>query len=93
MHSVSHFSFAQVLNDVLAPEAPTMPPDVARWALSLHIPADKKDQMVRLAELASRGQLTDDQQQEIAAYRDAGNFLSLLHAKARLSLQQSSQAN
>lgn len=92
MHSASPFSFADVLNDVLAPEAPTMPPDVARWALSLHIPEDKKDRMVQLAELGSRGELTDDQQQEIAAYRDAGNFLSLLHAKARLSLQQSSQA-
>jgi hypothetical protein len=93
MHATNPLSFAEVLSDVLAPEAPAMPPSVAKWALTLHIPDDKKQRVVRLAELGNRGELTDEQQKEIAAYRDVGNLLSLLHAKARLSLQQTGQAD
>ena len=93
MHAANPLRFADALNDVLAPEAPTMPADVAKWALTFHIPENRKERLVRLAELGNRGELTDEQQKEMAAYRDVGNLLSLLHAKAKLSLQQTSQAN
>jgi hypothetical protein len=93
MATANTVTFADVLGDVLAPEAPPMPLDVARWALSLHLQESKKERMLYLLAQGNRGELTDEQRREMAAYRDVGNFLSLLHAKARLSLQTAGHAN
>jgi hypothetical protein len=93
MSTATSVTFADVLSDLLAPEAPPMPPDVAQWALAQHLPESRKQRMLLLADLGNRGELTEQQRREVAVYRDAGNFLSLLHAKARLSLRQTSQAN
>jgi hypothetical protein len=93
MATAAPVTFADVLGDLLSPEAPPMPPDVAQWALSLHLHDTKKERMLVLADLGNRGDLNDEQRKEAAAFRDVGNFLSLLHAKARLSLRQTSRAN
>ncbi len=93
MATTTAVTFAEVLGDLLSPEAPPMPPDVAQWALSLHLPEAKKERMLQLADLGNRGELTRDEDREMATYRDVGNFLTLLHAKARLSLRQTSRAN
>jgi hypothetical protein len=93
MATTSAVTFAEVLRDLLSPEAPPMPPDVAQWALSLKLPEDKLERMLELAARGNSGELTRDDEREMAAYRDVGNFLTLLHAKARLSLRQTSRAN
>ena len=49
--------------------------------------------MVELAELSSRGTISDRQRRELESYRDAGNFLTVMRAKARLSLKQQQETN
>lgn len=93
MSPTTQASFAEILKEVVAPEAPNLKPDVAQWMLTLGFSESRRNRMLELAELGNRGELTDAQQEEMDNYRRVGNFLSLLQAKARLSLQQTTQAN
>jgi hypothetical protein len=82
-----------VLCELFSPEAPPMSPAAAQWALSVRLTDEQKERMLALAELNSLGTISDVQKRELESYRDAGNFLSVLHAKARLSLMQEPKAN
>lgn len=82
-----------VLCELFSPEAPPMSPAAAQWALSVRLTDSQKERMLELAELNSLGTISEAQKRELESYRDAGNFLSVLHAKARLSLMQEQRAN
>lgn len=93
MSPTTQASFAEILNDLVAPDAPNLKPDVAQWMLTLGFSKSRRDRMLQLAELNSRGELTDALREEMDNYRRVGNLVSLLQAKARLSLQKTIQAN
>ena len=78
---------AEILSRVIAPEAPTLPPDAAKILLSFDFPKDDRDRMEQLAEKACEGTLTPEEQAEIDCYERVGHFLSLLRSKARISLK------
>lgn len=86
-------SFSEILTDLVAPNAPNLKPEVAQWMLSLGFSESRRDRMLELAELNNRGELTASLREEMDNYRRIGNLVSLLQAKARLSLQQTTQAN
>jgi hypothetical protein len=79
---------AEILSRVIAPEAPTLPPDAAMILLSFDFPKEDRDRMEQLAEKAREGTLSAEEQAEIDCYERVGHFLSLLRSKARLSLKQ-----
>ena len=93
MFPTTQSSFSEILKDLVAPEAPNLKPEVAQWMLSLGFSESRRDRMLELAELNNRGELTDSLREEMDNYRRIGNLVSLLQAKARLSLQQTTQAN
>ena len=78
---------AEILSRVIAPEAPTLPPDAAKILLSFDFPKEDRVRMEQLAEKAREGTLTPEEQAEIDCYERVGHFLSLLRSKARISLK------
>ena len=93
MSPTTQASFAEILNDLVAPDAPNLKADVAQWMLTLGFSESRRNRMLELAELGNRGELTDELREEMDNYRRVGNLVSLLQAKARLSLRQTTQAN
>lgn len=91
MHSITTASEVDILSRVIAPGEPTFPPETARIILTFDFKQEDRDHMNSLAEKARAGTLTAEEQIEIDCYKRVGHFLSLLRAKARLSLQQASQ--
>jgi hypothetical protein len=81
---------AEILLEVFA-GGPSLPPELAEWILTLHISDEEKARMVDLAERGNAGTLSAEEQVEIQNYAQAGNVLSVLHAKARLALRNQSQ--
>jgi hypothetical protein len=86
-------SFASILEDVLARDAPDLRREVAEWLLHLRFTNSQKRRQIHLADLRNRGELSSEQSKEMASYRQIGNLFSLLHAKARLSLRQPLTSN
>jgi hypothetical protein len=93
MVASAELNFPDILCKFFSPEAPPMSPAVAQWALTMRLTDAEKQRMVELAELSSRGTISDRQRRELESYRDAGNFLTVMHAKARLSLKQQQETN
>ncbi len=93
MVASSEIQFSDILCELFSPEAPPMSPEAAQWALSVRLTDEQKERMLALADLSSHGRISDLQRRELESFRDAGNFLTVLHAKARLSLMQSQRAN
>ncbi len=87
MSDITMITEVEILSRVIAPEAPTLPPDAANIILSFDFPREDRDRMAQLAEKAQDGTLTSEEQAEIDCYERVGHFLSLLRAKARISLK------
>jgi hypothetical protein len=87
MSTVPIINEAEILARVIAPEAPTIPPDTAKILLTFDFGKEDKERMDRLAEKAREGTLSAAEQTEIDCYERVGHFLSLLRAKARISLK------
>ncbi|MEX2120944.1 MAG: hypothetical protein WD847_15240 [Pirellulales bacterium] len=83
---------ADILAAVIAPERPTLTPDVARSLLDLQFSDEQVRRMHALLEKNNAGTLTDLERLEMERYARVGNFLSLMQAKARLSLSAASDS-
>ena len=81
----------QIWDRIIAPQEADLPPDVARYFLSLSFTeADRK----RYAELAKKQhfELEPEEKSELETLVAANTFLMLLQAKARLSLNRQQPA-
>ena len=78
-----------IIDRVVVPDQPDLPPDVARGFLRLSFHDDDRRRMNELAEKADLGTFTSEEQAELDSYERVGHLLSLLKSKARRSLQGS----
>jgi hypothetical protein len=76
-----------IMDRVVAPDRPDLPPDVARGFLRLSFHDDDRRRMNELAEKADLGTFTPEEQAELDSYERVGHLLSTLKSKARRSLQ------
>jgi hypothetical protein len=81
---------ADIFARIVHPEAGNLPPDISHLILNLKFGAEDITRMNELAERNNQGLLNETEQQEMEKYLRVGNFLNLLHAKARRSLTGSS---
>ena len=81
---------ADILGQVVAPGEPTLPEALARAILDSRFNDRAVEQMNTLAEKNGRGELSATEEKLLEKYRSVGHFLNLLQAKARLSLQETS---
>lgn len=78
---------AEILAEVVDPEAADLPRETAEAILRLAFRDSAKARMRELLDRNNRGVLTPDEQQALEKYLRVGQFLDLIQAKARLSLQ------
>ena len=86
MSSTSTITEAHILEQVIMPEKPDLPPELARAILGLRFGPPAVSRMSDLAERSRQGTLTDAEREEMDKYLRVGNFLNLMQAKARLSI-------
>jgi hypothetical protein len=78
-----------VLDEVLDPVARCFTPDVARQIASLRADATLQARLDAFAEKANEGELTDEDREQYDAYVEAIDLVSILQAKARQILANS----
>jgi len=86
-------SDADILNDVLNADAGDLPPPAATALLNFRF-SDKA--VARMNELAAKnreGSITPDERDLMDRYVRIGNFLNLVHVKARASLKAGPSLN
>jgi hypothetical protein len=77
----------EILNRVIAPDEPTLPPAVARELLKWSFPDADRQRMSELAAKARQGSLTPEELAEADGYERVASFLGLVKSKAKRSLQ------
>ena len=82
---------AEILADLLKLGTPHFDVDAARAVLRLGFSNEQQQRMLSLADKGNRGTLSQDERAELDRFRRVGNFLALMHAKARLSLRHGGQ--
>jgi hypothetical protein len=78
-----------ILTEIVEPEGPMESPQVARELLSLHLKEEAKNRIRELLQKKNAGTITPAEQSTLEEYILAGEFLDLLHVKARRTLRQS----
>jgi uncharacterized protein YnzC (UPF0291/DUF896 family) len=81
---------ADILDHVISPHQPGLPPEFARAILELHFDQPALERMNDLAEKNRAGTLSAAEHTEMEKYMRVGQFLNLLQAKARVSLRETS---
>ncbi|MFP4120003.1 hypothetical protein [Coleofasciculus sp.] len=81
---------ADIFARIVHPKAGNLPQELSRLILDLRFETEDITRMNELAEKNNRGLLSETERQDMEKYLRVGNFLNLLHAKARQSLQPSS---
>lgn len=86
-HAIETITEAAILDKVVHPERGDFPQEIAQTVLQLRFEAEAITRLNELANKNNQGTLSDSERQELEKYLRVGNFLNLLHAKARLSLR------
>ena len=80
-------SEAAILKRLIEPDRDDLPPETARYLLTISFIAADHDRMEALAAKAREGSLTVDEQSELENYEHVGHLVALLKSKARRSLR------
>ncbi len=88
MSSRGPITDAEILDRIVGPLNGRLPPDAARFLLSLRFDGSATRQIRRLLVKNNRGTISAQQRTVLDRYLRVGQFLDLVHAKARLSLQE-----
>jgi hypothetical protein len=86
-------SDAEILNRLIEPKVENLPPEVARYLLSLDFCQSDRDRMHELAAKAREGTLTAAEQHEAESYERIGHLVALWRSKARKSLKTASSGS
>lgn len=82
---------AAILARLLHAGQPALTPEVARYLLSLCLPAEDEERVNELSAQARAGSLTASEEQELDSYLHLGALLGILQSKARQRLKDVSQ--
>ncbi len=77
-----------ILERMVGLERADMPPEAARFMLTLGFTDADNSRMTDLSAKASTGSLSETESQEIDTYLLLSDFLAILKSKARLSLKR-----
>lgn len=88
MNSSSHtLTEADILAEVVAPDRPTLSEEFARAVLSVQFNDRATNRIRELLQKNNAGTITTVEKSDLEKYIRVGQFLDLMQAKARLSLQ------
>ena len=91
-NNASTISEADILAEVVGPAKPGLSPEVARSMLDLKFDAAVTKRIRRLLQKNNRGTIAAPERIMLEKYLRVGQFLDLLHAKAKLSLQHAAES-
>ena len=83
---------ADLLTRVIDPQRAGWTREAAESILALSLTEADKQRATELAEKSGTGEMTDEEQMEMASFRHVGRFLELVKSRARLSLKALSAA-
>jgi hypothetical protein len=83
---------ADILSEIIVPDQPGMRPEFAQCLLELHFTEKANRRIRRLLEKNNKGTISAAERAVLDKYIRVGQFLDLMQAKARISLQQFSAA-
>jgi hypothetical protein len=88
MHHDSHtLTEADILAEVVAPDEPTLSREFARAVLSVRFNEEATTRIRELLQRNNAGTISAVEKSDLEKYLRVGQFLDLMQAKARLSLQ------
>ena len=87
MAAISRITELDILAEVVLPNEPTFPVEVSRAMLDLHFGERARRRIEELLARNRSGDIAIEDRFELEKYLRVGQFLDLLHAKARLSLK------
>lgn len=82
------FPPAGILPEIVEPTGSIESPQVAKELLSLHLKEEAKERIRQLLLKKNAGTITPAEQTTLEEYMVTGEFLDLLHAKARRTLRE-----
>ena len=88
MAKTSPFTEAAILEKVVLPGIADLSPEAARSLLALRFDGATTRSIRTLLQRNNRGSITAEERLALEKYLRVGQFLDLLHAKARLSLRE-----
>jgi hypothetical protein len=88
MQTAPATSEAAIWTRVIQPEVNGFSPEVARSIVSLDFCPEDRERMQKLAAKAQEGTLSPDEETEIDTFEKVGHVLSLMKAKAKVSLKK-----
>ena len=74
---------AAILARIIRADEDPLTPDVARYLLSMRLPASDEERVNELSAKAQVGSMTEAETQELDSYLHIGYLLGVLQAKAR----------
>ena len=77
----------EILAQVVGPEDPTLRAELARSILNMRFTDEAQSAIRRLLDKGNQGTLSESEQTALDRYLRVGQFIDLLQAKARVSLQ------
>ena len=87
--STSTISESDILEDLIVPDRPDLPPEAARAILELRFNESAQTRIRALLDKNNLGTITTNERDELEKYLRVGQFVDLMHAKAHLSLKRS----
>jgi hypothetical protein len=78
---------AAILARIIQAEERELTPEVARYLLSMKLPASDEERVQELSAKARSGLLTDSETQELDSYLHIGILLGVMQSKARRLLK------
>jgi hypothetical protein len=79
---------SEILNQVFEPDIAGMSPVAARELLRFHFNPAAVGRINELAEMNRRGTIAPQERALLERYQRVGNYLNLIHAKARCALAE-----
>jgi hypothetical protein len=89
MEATNLITATEILDDVMRPVEASFGPEFARLLLKLRLSDDARQRIRQLLDRNNAGQLDESEKAALESYLLVGQFLDLLQAKARASLQWS----
>ena len=89
MENTSTITEADILSEVVGPNQPGINPEFARDILDLHFTDKANKQIRKLLDKNNKGTINEGERATLDKYLRVGQFLDLMQAKAKLSLEKS----
>ena len=89
MENTSTITEADILSEVVGPNQPGINPEFAQAILDLHFTDRANKQIRKLLNKNNKGTINESERATLDKYLRVGQFLDLMQAKAKLSLEKS----